>query len=327
MKKRYGIILLCICGWLGIGLLKWSESLMLLLWSMVGMLGGSLYVIWHKYQLQKSLINRLWNDIRHLVDSEWSDGERTETIVPSVELLNKTIYLLIQQRDNSNRKRVEIVGDLAHEVRTPITIIRSQLEFFLDQDGETKKTDLVPLLDECIRLSNLLEQLQNLTLAEAGQLVVSRKWFSLQDMIFELHELLEWKAMDRGIQLCIEGDWKQDVYWDCSRIKQVLINIIGNACNYASENSIVYVGCSVSEGNCTITIRDQGPGIPAEKLPYLFQRFYRGESSRSRGTGGAGIGLAIAREYVLLHDGKISVESEVGEGTYFTILIPILTVD
>jgi signal transduction histidine kinase len=218
--------------------------------------------------------------------------------------------------------RNRLVADVAHELRMPLAILRGQLESLLEGREKLTPDRLLPLIDETIRLSRLVQDLQQLGLAEAGRLPLDRKWVSFGALIDEVVDVLRMEAEAKGMTLAVEGSADCEIYCDPGRIRQALINLIGNAIRYTEPGEPVKVCRMVFEDAVRVDIVDRGPGIPPEKLPYLFQRFFRVDDSRNRRSGGTGLGLAIAKGFVEAHGGTIAVDSEPGEGSTFTVTLP-----
>lgn len=219
--------------------------------------------------------------------------------------------------------RNQLVADVAHELRTPLMILSGQIESMQEGALELSREQLVPMLDEIHRLTRLIQDLQQLSLAKSGNLKLHQQWVPFQQMLEEISAVFELEAEDKGVWFVLAGGSDQEVYCDRARIKQVLINLIGNAIRYTGEGGTVEVRLTEEEGVMQVEVVDTGTGIPPESLPYLFQRFYRVEGSRNRQSGGMGLGLAIAKEFVDAHDGTLCVVSELGAGTTFTLRLPV----
>lgn len=222
--------------------------------------------------------------------------------------------------------RNRLVGDVAHELRTPLSVLRGQLELLLEGQGHFEPERLVPLLDEVSRMSRLIHDLQQLSLADANQLVLHREWIDLNALIFDLTGILQLEAEEKQITIAVDGVISQELYGDRSRLKQVLINLLGNAIRYARSGDRIAVVLTEDETKAQISVIDTGPGISPDHFPYLFQRFYRGEDSRNRKLGGTGLGLAIVKSYTEAHGGQVSVQSEPGKGTVFMIELPFFPI-
>jgi signal transduction histidine kinase len=219
--------------------------------------------------------------------------------------------------------RNQLVADAAHELRTPVAILRGHLETMVKGAAEPKPETLLPLLDETKRMSRLIQEMRDLNLAEAGRLVLDRTWVPIRDMMEEIVSILQVEAEEKGIHFQVEGTGEGELYCDAPRIRQVLINLIGNALRYTPEGGTVAVRYAIEGGRVNMTVTDTGPGIAPEHLPYLFKRFYRVEASRNRMSGGTGLGLAIAKQYVEIHNGTLQAASEVGTGTTFNVSLPV----
>jgi signal transduction histidine kinase len=228
---------------------------------------------------------------------------------------------------------------VAHELRTPLTNIRGYLEALQDGVVEPERHIIDSLHEEAMLLNHLVDDLQDLSLAEAGHLKLEPQPVALADVVDRAVEAVRPRTEAEGITLQI--DLPEDLLLDIDpqRIGQVLRNLLENALAHTPSGGEVAVSAhaacpepsgalSLSKGRrgdqwVEVSVRDTGAGIAAEDLPYVFERFYRADKSRSRATGGAGLGLAIARQLVEAHGGRIWVESTEGEGSTFTFALPI----
>ncbi len=229
-------------------------------------------------------------------------------------------------------KRRQMLADIAHELRTPLSVIRGHLEALLDGLYPLDSAHLAPVYNETLLLQRLVEDLRILSLAEAGKLPLEKSWFDAAKLINEIVELAEAEASEKGLTIRCSVESPLPLYADRQRIGQVIHNILANALNFTPEGGTIVVKAGkVSPGSSAkgaeefveISITDTGPGIPPEDLPHIFDRFWRKEPSRSRSTGGSGLGLSIAKELVEAHGGSIQVQSTVGKGTTFTVMIPV----
>jgi signal transduction histidine kinase len=220
--------------------------------------------------------------------------------------------------------RRQLVNDVAHELRTPLTNIRGYLEALRDGVVEPDRRVIDSLHEEAIHLNRLVDDLQELSLAEAGQLRLQRQPVALADVVDQAIGTFGSRAEARGVALHV--DLPEDlplVEVDPQRVGQVLRNLLDNALTHTPPGGEIHVVASASDEWIEVSVRDTGSGIAAKDLPHVFERFYRADKSRSRATGGAGLGLAIARQLVEAHGGRIEVESKVGHGTQFTFTLPV----
>jgi two-component system sensor histidine kinase BaeS len=227
----------------------------------------------------------------------------------------------------SEEMRKHLVADVAHELRTPLTILQGKLDL-IQQSGEpVMPAKLLPMQDEIIRLTKLVSDLQQLSLAEAGKLTLDKKPTDISELLDRLTEMLRLEMEEKGVNLIWTSNLKNAVIAaDPHRITQVFYNLIGNAIRYTPAQGQVSIRLSeqagTEGGEVVVCIEDTGIGISAEHLPHLFDRFYRVEDDRSRHSGGTGLGLAITRQFVEAHGGRIEVESQIGRGTTFTVFLP-----
>jgi signal transduction histidine kinase len=218
--------------------------------------------------------------------------------------------------------RRNMVTDVAHELRTPLSNIRGYLEALQDGVIEPKKRIIDSLHGEAMLLNHLVDDLQDLSLAEAGHLKLECQPVALADIVDRAVEAVRPRAEAEGITLQV--DLPEDVLVDVDpqRIGQVLRNLLDNGLTHTPPGGEVGVAAHDADQWVEVRVRDTGAGIAAEDRPYVFERFYRADKSRARATGGAGLGLAIARQLVEAHGGRIWVESTGGEGSTFTFALP-----
>lgn len=236
----------------------------------------------------------------------------------------------LQAADNKQREleslRRDLIAWVSHDLQTPLTSMRAILEALSDgvvEDPETVKRYLHTAQRDVNSLSALIDDLFQMAQLDAGGLPLHRADASLSDLVSDTLESFTQLAKGRAIAL--EGNVESDVdpvCMDTQAVGRVLNNLIGNALRHTPANGRVSVWVRRANQRVEVTVSDTGEGIQADDLPHIFERFYRGEKSRSRTTGGAGLGLAIARGIVQAHGGDIRVESEIGKGAQFTFHIP-----
>ncbi|WP_178024706.1 cell wall metabolism sensor histidine kinase WalK [uncultured Paenibacillus sp.] len=230
--------------------------------------------------------------------------------------------------------RRNLVADVAHELRTPLTIVRGKLDLLQQGGGEIRPENLLPIQDELIRLTRLVGDLHQLSLAEAGKLPLDLRPTDMGELLREAVERVSWEAEAKSIAVSIESlGTCAAVAADAGRMMQVFLNLLHNAIRYTPEGGRVILTLREADVASTATpspvrmlqirVQDTGPGVSPEHLPYLFDRFYRTDEARTRHTGGMGLGLAIAKEFVSNHKGSLEAESRPGEGTAFIVTLPI----
>ncbi len=217
--------------------------------------------------------------------------------------------------------RKEFLGNLAHELKTPVFSIQGYIDSLLDggmEDPQILKTFLERAAKSTERMTHILDDLDQLTKLELERIPLDLRSFDILELIRETFESLELFAKEKLFRLKLEhSDPFCYVMADRNKIAQVLINLFNNAIAYGNEKGELTVSVVEIDHTFNIQIKDNGPGIEPEHLPRLFERFYRVEKSRNRNEGGSGLGLAIVKHIVESHGQQIQVSSHVGQGTMF----------
>jgi two-component system OmpR family sensor kinase/two-component system sensor histidine kinase BaeS len=226
----------------------------------------------------------------------------------------------------SEQQRRNLTADIAHELRNPLHIIQGNLEGMLDDVYQPTTENLTATLDETRLLARLVTDLQTLSLAESGQLALHPVPSLAADLLADAAANFSARAAEQGIHLSVEMPAEAaslQLNVDPHRIGQVLSNLLVNALRHTPSGGSVTLGASPTPGGVRLTVSDTGVGIPPEDLPYVFDRFWRGDRSRGRAEGtGSGLGLAIAKQLVEAHGGTISATSRLGGGTEMVIDLP-----
>lgn len=236
--------------------------------------------------------------------------------------LGHTFNTMAARLAETERLRRQMVNDVAHELRSPVTNLRCTLEAIQDGLSPADRASIDALHEETLFLQRLISDLQELALAEAGRLALNLGEVDLEEVIRRAAAGMS-KAPGASVGVSVEPNLPP-VAGDADRLEQVLRNLLSNARRHTPADGRITIEASRVEGALRITVQDTGTGIPPEHLPHVFDRFYRADQSRARATGGAGLGLAIARQLVAAHGGTISVASGGdGQGTTFTVAIPL----
>lgn len=226
----------------------------------------------------------------------------------------------LQQQETLRRN---MVSDIAHELRTPLSNIRGYLEALQDGILEADEMTVNSLHEEALLLNHLIEDLQELSLAEAGQLRLEPHVCDLGSLVTQAVQSVQLTAGEKEITLALAlPDDLPEAWADAERVLQILRNLLRNAVAYTPAGGTVTTTAVSTPTTVEIAIHDTGPGIAAEHVPHLFDRFYRADKSRNRATGGTGLGLAITKALLDLQNGRIWVTSKVGEGSTFTFSLP-----
>jgi two-component system OmpR family sensor kinase/two-component system sensor histidine kinase BaeS len=230
--------------------------------------------------------------------------------------------------EHDENLRRHTMADIAHELRTPLTVIQGQVEALVDGVFPLTLEQLAPIHDETILLSRLVADLRELALAEAGQLAIERRRVDLSNLIGRVAAAVEPVAAEKDITLSVEvSPSLPPISADADRLNQVLHNLLSNALRHTPPGGKISLRAGIEGDEARevwLEVSDTGEGIPSEQLPYVFDRFYRADPARSRGTGGTGLGLAIVRAIVEAHGGRISVASDgvPGRGSTVTLHLP-----
>ena len=225
--------------------------------------------------------------------------------------------------DSSEQSRRRLFADIAHELRTPLSVIGGTVDAMLDGVYEPNPDNLTSIKEETEVLTRLVAELRDLTLAESGHLKLEVEPTNLAELVQRRVSQAEVIAQGKNISLKTDiTERLPEIEADGRRIEQVVANLLDNALNHTPQGGTVTIAVSPDKDGILVSVSDTGEGIPPEHLPYIFERFYRVDDARSRKTGGAGLGLAIAKQMVELHGGRIWVESEAGKGSKFSFTLP-----
>ncbi|GAB4211227.1 MAG: hypothetical protein OHK0022_45510 [Roseiflexaceae bacterium] len=241
-----------------------------------------------------------------------------------IGVLTRAFNVMAEGLVRLEQLRKNMVNDVAHELRSPLTNIRGYLEALRDQVVEPKPQIIELIYDETMLLNRLVDDLQDLAMVEAGQLRLVCQPVDLTALVIRTIDALQPTLHSR--QLDVQLDLPDDplvVQADAGRVGQVLYNLLNNAIAHTPPGSQIVVGCELHDQKVLVSVRDTGSGIAVEDLPFIFERFFRADRSRTRATGGVGLGLTIAKQLVERHGGQIWAESTAGRGSTFSFTLPV----
>ena len=287
------------------------------------MAGGAALVL--GLLLGRSILERI-TKLREAAQ-EFSKGDLSRRVVTNsrdeIGELSEAFNSMADALSQAEDVRKNMVTDVAHELRTPLSNIRGYLEAIQDEVTEPTPEVINSLYEEAILLNRLINDLQELSLAEAGRLKLLCQSVSINEIAQKAVIAIRQKAEKKDIKLtCFIPKDIPDVYADSERIAQVFRNLLNNAITHTQEGGNVSISAKQNEKFAVISVEDNGFGISEKDQALIFERFYRADRSRSRETGGAGLGLAIVKQLVEAHGGEISVSSEPGVGSRFTFTLP-----
>ncbi|WP_067508945.1 cell wall metabolism sensor histidine kinase WalK [Actinoplanes sp. TFC3] len=261
---------------------------------------------------------RLVRPLRALTEAADQQAPAAVSTHDEIGRLARALNDSTERRDQAEAQRRAMVSDVAHELRTPLSNIRSWLEAAQDDLAPTDAQLLTLLHEEAVLLQHIIDDLSDLAAADAGTLRIHPEPIYLYDVLTHVVESHRSTALAAGVRLTMAIDGDPVLPADTVRLRQLVGNLVSNAIRYTPAGGSVTVGADAT----SIWVRDTGVGIAAEHLPKLFDRFWRADESRSRATGGSGLGLAIARKIAEAHGATIDVVSEPGRGTDFTVRFP-----
>lgn len=277
------------------------------------------------YWVSKRIMQRLTE--MEQITQKFAAGELDARLpasdIPELNRLGASFNRMAASLKGVEQRRRELVGDLTHELRTPLTVVRGYLEELSEGGIEPSAEIYQQLARETKRLERLVNDLQELSKAEAGYLPASMQPVNLRPLLESLVQKFSDQILEDGPVLKLDCSPQLPlVLADIDRTEQVLVNLLGNAVRYTASGSIT-VRAWTEPSKFWIAVIDTGIGIASENLPHVFERFWRADRSRSRHSGGTGIGLAISRRLVELQGGQIYVESQLGSGSTFRFFLPL----
>lgn len=248
---------------------------------------------------------------------------RFESAVRTKELaeLSAAVNHMAESLETQEDIRRRLTSDVAHELRTPIANVSSQLEAIIEGIWEPTAQRLQSCYDELGRLSNLVSDLEKLRQIENDNMNLDKDPVDILELSKAVRTAFEPELEKKHLICNVTGE-SSVIEGDQKRLQQVIFNLVSNAIKYSTENGHIQITVEDGLKTAALIVEDQGIGIPEKDLPFIFERFYRTDRSRNRKTGGAGIGLAIAKAIVHAHGGRITVESKEGLGSRFTVILP-----
>ncbi len=245
----------------------------------------------------------------------------TKSTTREIIALTDSVNSLAKELSDQELLRKKLTADVAHELRTPLATLQSHMEAMIDGVWEPEQKRLISCHEEILRLSKLVGELETLSHYDRENLALHKEKFEMSEQIKRILMNFESAFQMKHVDLEFAG---AEVYVtaDPDKISQVLVNLISNALKYTPEGGKVRIETGETADEVTVLVSDTGIGIPENDLPYIFERFYRTDQSRSRATGGSGIGLTIAKSIVEAHGGRITVQSEPNKGSIFIVSLP-----
>ncbi|MBI3162149.1 MAG: HAMP domain-containing histidine kinase [Chloroflexi bacterium] len=284
-----------------------------------------IFVMFNLYMRFGRPLEQLFNTINAVEEGNLSarvPENKSDMFSDLIKRFNK----MVGELERAEQQRRNLTADIAHELRTPLHIIQGNLEGVIDGVYQPTTEHINNTLDATKLLARLVNDLQTLSLAESGGLPLHFTRFLLVDLIHDLTSSFDSQSATLGIDLTSSiADPHQEITADYDRLNQVFSNLISNALRHTPKGGRILIETESGTGEerrARIKVKDTGEGIASENLPFIFDRFWRGDKSRT-GREHSGLGLAITKQIVRAHGGTIEAESEAGKGTTFTIELPI----
>jgi len=270
---------------------------------------------------------RLVRPLRALTEAAAQPVDRRARMPDSgrdeIGYLARALNDLAERREHAEALRRAMVSDVAHELRTPLTNIRSWVEAAQDGLAPTDSRLLALVHEEAVLLQHIIDDLSDLAAADAGNLRLHPEPVPVRDMLHQVAVAHQGAAHAAGVALTMAVAGDPEVEADPVRLRQIVGNLVTNAIRYTPAGGAVVIGAEAGPDELTVTVRDTGVGIGPDDLPRIFERFWRADGSRTRATGGSGLGLPIARQLAEAHGGGITAQSRPGAGTLMTIRLPV----
>ncbi len=266
-------------------------------------------------------ITRVIETAREMAAGNLKARSHERTDIKEINQLVRSINELAEALENQEKIRKRLTADVAHELRTPLSTVQSHLEAMIDGIWEVDKNRLKGCHAEILRLTRMVKDLERLSKYDSDRVILSKKPFDLNQLAEQVVTNLRPEFENKAVTLDYSGE-PAVLTADEDKISQVIINLLVNSLKFTPKGGSVEVNVKASDRWVELQVRDNGAGIAPEDLPYIFERFYRGDKSRNRSTGGSGIGLTIIKAIVDAHGGRIQVQSEVNQGSCFKVILP-----
>jgi heavy metal sensor kinase len=242
-----------------------------------------------------------------------------------LERLSVSLNRMITRLDDAFQNSKRFVADASHDLRTPLTILRGELENFAeDARLDSELRDRVgSMLEEVVHLGKIVEQLFTLSRLDAGEAQTEWTRFDLAELAQTTAEQMNLLAVDKDISISCDANQPVSVKGNRVRLKQVIVNLLDNAIKYTPEKGAIQLRVHGVNGHAVLEVEDNGIGIPSDALSYIFERFFRVDQARSADSESAGLGLSIVKSICIAHGAEVEAQSTVGNGSCFRVKLPL----
>lgn len=268
-------------------------------------------------------IRKITKASKDIKEGNLSIRTNIKTNIEEISELSSSINNLANTLEQQEALRNRLTSDMAHEIRTPLTTIKSHIEAFIDGIWQPTPERLMDCYDEVGRLHSLVENLEDINKLDKANYVLNKSKFRIHEELEKIVNSLIPQFSKKNLELNLDNKTDIEVSMDRDKFKQIMYNLLSNAFKYSHENGVVNISSYIENENLYIVVQDFGIGISPKDLPHVFEHLYRGDLSRTRSTGGSGIGLTITKTLVEAHGGTIETESSNASGTIFKIELPL----
>lgn len=311
----------------------WAALPVAVRWQLGGVLAGAVILAtavgWWLARRIAGPLRQLAQAATAVAGGDLNQAAPEDSSIADLRDLSRAFNRMTASLRQADQLKTAFIADVSHELRTPLTALKGTIETLQDgavDDLPARDRFLASLAAETERLIRLVNDLLMLTRADAGVLKLHLQPLNLADLVHARIEYLAGLAAQREVGLRVAGAVEAApacVSADADRLAQVLDNLLDNALRHSPPGAEVTITLALATGEVACAVADSGPGIPAQHLPFIFERFYRADPARSRSLGNSGLGLAIARALVLAHGGRITADSVEGQGTTVTFSLPV----
>ncbi len=308
--------------------LIWSQlrgTLLILILASPLVLGGTAWAGYKMVGRTLDPVTKMANRAEQINSERLNERLPVETAENELGHLARVFNAMLARIEQSFEQLRRFTADASHELRTPLAAIRSIGEVGLQEGGTSAeyRDTIGSMLEEANRLTSIVESLLTLSRADAGQIQMQVSVFPLMAVVRETAALLEVLIEDKRLTFTLTGDENVGVQADRLYVRQAVINILHNAVKFTPVGGTIRASVECrQDSRVELSVEDSGPGIPAEKISHIFQRFYRADDARTGGNSGAGLGLSLAKWAVEANDGEVGVVSSAGAGATFWIRLP-----
>jgi signal transduction histidine kinase len=289
--------------------------------AIVAIIFGIIISIVISKQISKPLA-RITETANKMRDGNLNVRVSVNTSTKEIDELSNSINYLAETLNNQEMLRKRLTSDMAHELRTPLTTLKTHIEAFMDGIWEPTNERFEIFYKEIERLTKMVDSLRNLSKLEQTNISLNKSKVNLSNELEKIIDVYKPMYIKENYELTSMIDKDIIAIIDVDKFKQIMNNLLSNSYKYLRLNGKATVVLKKEDHNIIIKVIDNGIGIPEKDIPYIFERFYRSDLSRSKNTGGTGIGLTITKAFVEAHGGKIYLESKSNEGTTFTVELP-----